>query len=199
MRRNSYIPHAPKPRPWDGLVGAVQEAVRDIRYAEGERGMAARGGIVLRYVAYLLAVIVVAFVIRALPSIGDLALNLVIASAALMYAAAAIGIIVYPDQRREIVAQVRFMTFGVMLFPALLLGALVGLINAHSVLPSAAPSDQALVGITRNAAPYLFWASVVVPPFIFIKTIVGMRKLHREQRDIEQSIAETQRFGDLYS
>jgi len=47
-------------------------------------------------------------------------------------------------------------------------------------------NDALMVNLMQNALPYLFWATVVVPPFIFAKTIFGLRKLHRERMDDEE-------------
>lgn len=193
-----HYDHEPRTRPWVSLRTAFSAAVADIRYAEGDRGIAARLGVLARYAAYLLGMVLFSFAIGALPSTGKLSSQLTLASVTLITASAPAGIVFYPDKRNELVSQARFWIFGVVLFPALVLGALLGVVHLNTPLSSAPHSDQVLVNLARGGIPYLFWATIVVPPFLFIKTIVGLRKLHRDSRDAEDVYSQTQRFNEFY-
>lgn len=166
----------------------VSETLAEVRRVEGERGMATRASVCLRYLSYLIGIYLTAFIVGALPAFGPLATRLLLVSCAVIVITAAFGTIAYPVERRNIVEQARTFLFAVVCFPSLVLGVLVSVVGrGSSGLGGAVTSNDALmVNLMQNALPYLFWATVVVPPFIFAKTIFGLRKLHRERMDDEE-------------
>lgn len=189
-----------------GRFGALRREINAtlaaVRTTEGERGVATRWAVVFRYLAYLGGIVAIAAVVGAMPALGTLASQLIIVSSVMIIVTAAVGTIAFPTERRALVDQMRFFVFGIVCFPSVVLGALLSVVNNANVasagISAAGSSDALIVGIGQSAIPYLFWATVVVPPFLFVKTVVGMRKLHRQRMDDEEAVRLWTRQDGLY-
>ena len=84
--------------------------------------------------------------------------------------------------------------FGVVCFPSLVWGVLLSLVTAAPVTASASDlltnqNDALIVSLAQTVLPYMLWAELVVPPIIFAKMVLGLRKLHRDTSDDEQTVA----------
>ncbi len=183
-------------------IDSIRATVANIRRVEGDRGIATRWTVVFRYVVYMLGIILTAAIVGAYPALGPLAARLLILSCVMIIVTAAIAAVLYPVERRNLIEQMKFFVFGVVCFPAIVLGALLSVVSRATLGGSgsavATPSDALIVSLAQNAMPYLFWATVLVPPFIFVKTVVGLRKLHRDRTDDEEMMRIVSRQDHLY-
>lgn len=184
------------------VIAATRQRIADttasVRRVEGERGMALRWAVGMRYLSYLVGVIITAGIVGAYPPLGRLATTLVVISCVIIIVTAAIGTIAYPTERRALVDQMRFFVFGVVCFPSIVIGALLTVVDhfaAGAASVATGTSDGLIISLSKTALPYAFWGTVVVPPFLFVKTIVGLRKLHRDRMDDEESVALWTRQG----
>lgn len=191
MNHDTYSPTRNLRRRIAEVRAHMAEIADAVRRTEGERGIALRWSVGFRYGVYLLGILATAAIVGAYPALGTIASSMVIISSVTIIVAAAIGTIVYPTERRSLVDQMRFFVFGTVCFPAVVLGALLTAVTSTGLAEGFATgtnSDSLIITITQNALPYLFWGTVVIPPFIFVKTVVGLHKLHRDRNDDEESV-----------
>lgn len=184
------------------LLDGVRGTVSAVMASEGERGLAARWAVLLRYGAYLGGIAVASLIVGAYPPLGALATRLLQISCAMIVLAASVASIVYPTERRNLVDQMRFFLFGVICFPAVVLGALMSVVSGSTAGSSSqslgASGDTVMVNLAHTTLPYLFWATVVVPPFIFVKMVVGLRKIHRDRTDDEEMMSRLSRQDQFF-
>jgi hypothetical protein len=162
-----------------------QRASRVMQF-EGLRGMSTRGAVYARYSAALATIVVVSAVIHALlaPTRWQSAGRWMLLSAALMILTAVAGTMVYTNQRNEIIEQVRHFVFGLALFPGLGFAVLMRASSDFFSGPTA--QGDAFASMLGNALPILYFITVLIPPLVFIKTIAGLRNLHRSNLDNEE-------------
>lgn len=181
---------------------SIRATLNEVRRIEGERGVAMRWSVLLRYLVYLAGVIIVSLIVGAMPALGPLATRLILMSNMLILVIAGVATVLYPVERRNLVDQSRFFIFGVVCFPSIVLGALLSLVSSASTNASGAAigtsSDTLLVSLAQNALPYLFWATVLIPPFIFVKMVVGLRKIHRDRTDDEDMMKLWSRQDNMF-
>lgn len=184
------------------VLARMGETAGEVLRVEGERGIANRWTVLLRYLSYLGGIYITSLIVGAYPALGPLATRLLQVSCAVIICAACAASIAYPTERRALVDQMRFWVFGVVCFPALVLGALMSVVTASIAGASShalsAAGDRVMVNLAATALPYAFWLTVVVPPFIFVKTVVGLRKIHRDRTDDEEMMSRLARQDQFF-
>ena len=163
-----------------------QQPANRIMQFEGLRGMSTRGAVYARYSAAFATVVVGSAAIHAMlsPTRWSTAGQWMLLSAALMVLTAAAGTMVYTNQRNEIVEQARHFIFGLALFPGL--GFAVLMRASADFFSGPATQGDAFASMLGNALPILYFITVLIPPLVFIKTIAGLRNLHRSNLDNEE-------------
>lgn len=173
------------------LTDTVGQVVgRTARYqAEGPRGSAVRASIYVRHVLYLLVVLAASGLTQgllgSLPQVNDGGMWMLLACT-LILATAAVGTMFYADHRSDILAQARHFLFGIVLFPGT--GVAVLLWATRGLAASMATSNT-LTSTLQYALPLIFFATVIIPPLLFVKVIAGLRNLHRSRYDDVQAIS----------
>jgi hypothetical protein len=153
---------------------------------EGLRGLSTQAAVYVRYSAAFAAILVGSAVIHALvaPTRWATAGQWMLLAAALMVLTAAAGTMVYTNQRNEIIEQARHFIFGLALFPGL--GFAVLMRASADFFAGPAAQGDAFASMLGNALPILYFITVLIPPLVFIKTIAGLRNLHRSNLDNEE-------------
>jgi hypothetical protein len=151
---------------------------------EGKRGYATRSSIYVRHLAYLLTVLVCCGLTQAFTAgVGraDGGGVFMLLACATIVVTGAVATLFYANLRREIVEKVRHYVFGLTLLPSTLVA---GFLSAAQNWFGADTFSTTL----SNALPVVFLASVLIPAFVFVKEIVGIRTLYRSRLDDEEAV-----------
>ena len=172
----------------NGLTTRAPHKVARIDQIEGPRGYSLRASVYLRHVAYLLIIACGSAVSHfCFSHVGKYMLGgkLMFALAALTFAAAAAGTVFYTNQRNEILEQARHYAFGMMVLPGT---ALALIMWGAQVLAGPSPDghEDQFLHILFIGLPMVYFATVVIPPVLFIKMLAQMRTLHRARLDDEE-------------
>jgi hypothetical protein len=169
---------------------------RRVGEIEGKRGKAIRLSVAVRYVVYLLTVLAVAAVANA--SFGGtawrLAGTLVLFSAAAMTVTAALGTMLVPHKRDDIVEDFRHFLFQVSLLPAAGIAVFQWVLRVYTDNPL---NQDNFLNLLNNTLPLLFAFTVFVPAIVFIKAVAGRRMLDRTQQD-DQELMQTWTRQDMF-
>lgn len=158
--------------------------------SEGPRGQATRASVYLRYCGYLMAIVAGCTVTGALLGAAgttEYGGSLLWFSCALMAVVAAGATMAFPNQRAEIIRQMRHYIFGLCLFPAVGIAFVIWALRGVITTPTAA--HDTLANLMNFAVPAIFVITVIVPPIVFIKAITGFHTLHRSTRDDGETLA----------
>jgi hypothetical protein len=201
MRKNDvWSDGAPTPRPAPGGTsgynaptpasgrkytdGVTQRVSRIVQF-EGLRGRSTRAAVVLRYIAYALLTLGCAAVtqistegIRNATGGGWFLLM----SCTLITATGAFATILYPNTRHEIIHRVRHYVFGIVAIP----GAILALFLKAA--QNWMGSGDTLAATLGAAGPIVFLATIVLPAFVFVKEMFGIRTLNRSRLDDEEAV-----------
>jgi hypothetical protein len=163
---------------------ATRAASRLMQF-EGLRGRSTRASLVLRYISYILVIVAGSALTQgATEGIkyaegGGIFMLLSITSISVV---GAVATLFYVNLRNEIIARVRHYIFGIILFPGSLL--------ALFLFATASWWGTDTISTTlATALPVIFLVTVVLPAFIFIKEIAGMRTIYRSTLDDEEAVA----------
>lgn len=175
-------PQTPQGRKYtDGVTHRVSRVVQ----FEGLRGRSTRAAVVLRYVAYVMLILGCAAVtqvstdgIRNASGGGWFLLM----SCTLITVTGAIATILYPNTRDEIIHRVRHYAFGIVALP----GAILALFLKAA--QSWMGSGDTLAATLGAAGPIVFLATIVLPAFVFVKEMFGIRTLNRSRLDDEEAV-----------
>lgn len=157
---------------------------------EGPRWFSTRAGIWTKYFIYLVLTILSSLVTGALldyagtTRYGGLLLLFAIT---VMFVTAAIATAVYPTQRADILQQTRHYVFGLCMFPAVALAALLAVLSGVITAPAAA--GDTLASLLGFALPAVFIITVVLPPIVFVKAVAGYHTLSRSTQDDSELVA----------
>ena len=174
-----------------GLTASAPHRAGRIYVNEGPRGLSTRAAVYLRHVAYL-------FVVFAASAITNWSFHrvnkyliggeMMFALAMLTLAAGAVGTLFYTNQRNEILSQSRHYTFGMMLLPGTVLSLIIA--GAQTLAgPAATASNDQFMSVILTGLPMVYFATVVIPPILFIKMLAGIRHLHRSKLDDQEMMA----------
>ena len=152
---------------------------------EGLRGRSTRASLVARYISYILTIIFGSGLTQAATQGvkyaegGGIFMLISCTSVSVVGAAATLF---YVNLRNEIIARVRHYIFGIIIFP----GTLLALFIYATASWWGADTFSTTVS---TALPVLFLVTVVLPAFIFVKEIAGMRSIYRSTLDDEEAVA----------
>ena len=167
------------------FVGKITGIITRLRPNEGPRGVSTRIGVMLRYFSYFTFIIIFSSITQYFTSgisnarNGGLFMFLACTS---IFVVGAIATLFYVNLRREIIERVRHYSFGIILLP----GSLI------SVFMKAANNWLGTDTFGRtlgSAMPVVFLATVILPVFIFIKEMAGIRTLYRTKLDDQEQVS----------
>lgn len=178
-------------------TGRVKRPAGRLMQFEGLRGLSTRASVQLRYAVYFLIIMATSGGIHAL--LGETRWHTaglwLLLSAALMVTTAAVGTMMYTNQRNEIIEQMRHFVFGLALFPGLGFAVLMRAANGFFGTPGA--QNDPFTFMLGGALPIMYFITVLIPPLVFIKTIAGLRNIHRSNLDNEEYMRLYTRQDDL--
>lgn len=181
------------PRPNDaGLLERLTGAARRarIRGTEGPRGAATRASIWTRHVGYVLAVLgcsALTHGMLARAGTTQLGGKFMLFAAALMAVTAAAGCAFYPTHRETVLDEFRHFMFGLCLFPATGIAAIIWAMRSMLDNPSA--NGDTMMQLLTFSVPVVFVCTLIIPPALFIKVVAGAQTLHRSTLDDEEMMA----------
>jgi hypothetical protein len=154
---------------------------------EGPRGYSTRVAVYLRHAAYLFVLVLCSALTHyAMDAAGPYSVDggqVMFLLSTFTLAVAAMATAAFANHRNEILEQARHYVFGMMVLPgtgiALILWLVKGLVTRQAN-PDAF-SQTIDVGLLM-----VFGAALVMPPVVFLKTISGIRTLHRSTRDDQE-------------
>lgn len=156
-----------------------------VKRVEGERGIAVRTSVFVRYAAYvgvlLLCIAITHATFRGTAwSMGG---TLMLVSAAIMCTSAALGTMFLPQKRAEIVEELRHFLFQISVIPGTAIALFIWVMNAY--VSSDGQGDN-FMGLLHNALPILYAFTVFFPALIYVKAVAGRRVLDRTQQDDQE-------------
>lgn len=181
--RSGYVnnPSAQSDRFTDRITSKVSRVVQ----FEGLRGRSTRAAVVLRYVAYVMLIAACA----SLTQYGTEGMRnaagggwFLLLSCTMIAATGAFATLMYPNMRDEIVHRVRHYAFGIVAVPGTMLALFLR--AASSWLGS----GDTLAATLGAAGPVVFLATIVLPAFVFVKEMFGIRTLNRSRLDDEEAV-----------
>lgn len=175
--------HQPHRGVTDRAAASVSRVSRILAF-EGRRGQATRATIFVRHAAYFLTVVLCSALTQTFTAgIGRAeggGVFMLLACAAIVVVGAA-STLFYANLRREIVEKVRHYVFGLTLLPGTLIAAFLRAAQHWF-------GEDAFSTTMSTALPVVFLATVLLPAFVFVKEIVGIRTLHRSRLDDEEAV-----------
>lgn len=182
------IPHQSAP----GVVARATKAVSRIRSFEGPRGYSTRVSVALRHFCYLLTIVTCsglthwAFQPNQTWRMGG---KIMLFSCSFMLVTAAVGSLLYADQRHQVIEQCRHFVFGIVCLPGAALALFMRLVSSAIDKPSA-EGDMFVQVLTGNGMPLMFIAIVIIPAFVYAKYVFGgIRSTNRAALSDEESMA----------
>lgn len=152
---------------------------------EGPRGTSIRWSVWLRYAGYFLAIVFCCALTQACfnqvagaQSGGEWMLL----SVGFQLAVAAVGSWAFANRRPEINQQVRSHIFGYTVLPGT--GVAIFMWSARHL--SSNNGTDVFVNSLNSALPWIYFLPIILPAIIFLKSVAGMRVIHREQMDDEE-------------
>lgn len=186
-----------------GVSGAIAEktaswrgTLRRARHSEGSRGVALRYSVGMRYVGYLVVIIICSAIANAAYSgtAWRMAGTLMLFTACAMSVTAALGAMFIPQKRSEIVEDFRHFLFQVAILPATGIAVFQWVMHAYTANPQ---NQDNFLGLLSNSLPLLFAFTCFVPAIVFVKAVAGRRLLDRSQQD-DQELLQTWTRQDRY-
>jgi len=167
------------------ITDRATRAASRLTQFEGLRGRSTRASLVARYIAYVFTIIFGSGLTQAATqgvkyAEGGGVFMLISCTAVSVVGAAAT--LFYVNLRNEIIARVRHYIFGIILFPGTLLALFI-------YATASWWGTDTFSTTVSTALPVLFLVTVVLPAFIFVKEIAGMRTIYRSTLDDEEAVA----------
>jgi hypothetical protein len=159
-----------------------------IRHVEGPRGVAVRWSVLLRYVGYLVLIVVCSAAIGRSFTGTSWASGgtIVLFGSTAILVTAAVATMFMPDRRTEILEEMRRYLFQVLLFPSTGIAVAYWFLREFTDDPGA---DNAFLRLLDTYLPILFLLPAVMSVIVFIKAIAGLRMLNRTTADSEEMVA----------
>ena len=167
------------------ITDRATKAASRLSQFEGLRGRSTRASLVARYLSYILTIIFGSGLTQAATQGVKYAEDgglFMLVSCTSVSVVGAVATLFYVNLRNEIIARVRHYIFGIIIFPGTLLALFI------YATASWWGSDTFSTTIS-TALPVLFLVTVVLPAFIFVKEIAGMRTIYRSTLDDEEAVA----------
>lgn len=159
-------------------------------HSEGPRANSTRFTVYLKYLGFFMVTVLAAVITNGLlVTAGTTSYGgaLMWFSACVMYVTAALGTVLFPQNRTEIIAQMRHYVFGLSLFPGVAIASIIWALQDVMSTPTA--GNDVLATLINFAVPAVFITTVVLPPIIFIKAVAGYYSLRRSTGSDEDMIA----------
>lgn len=169
----------------DRITDRATRAASRLTQFEGLRGRSTRASLLFRYIAYVLTVIMGAGISQAATNGVKYAEGggiFMLISCTSVSVVGAVATLFYVNLRNEIIARVRHYMFGIILFPGTLLALFI-------YATASWWGTDTFSTTVSTALPVLFLVTVVLPAFIFVKEIAGMRTIYRSTLDDEEAVA----------
>lgn len=171
----------------DRVTAKVNNRVTRITNFEGSRGHSARTALIMKWTAYFLIVLGASGITEALTANVTYASHgglFMLISATLVAFVGAVSTVFYVNLRNELIEKVRHYIFGLMVIPGLIMALFVRLVAEWEW------ANTGSIGSTlQMALPMVFLATVVLPAFIFVKELLGMRTIYRSKLDDQEAVA----------
>lgn len=185
MMQNPHLSSsAPAPES-DRITDRATRAASRLMQFEGLRGRSTRASLAFRYIAYILTILTGAAVTQAATNGVKYAEGggvFMLISCTSVSVVGAVATLFYVNLRNEIIARVRHYIFGIITFPGTLLALFI-------YATASWWGTDTFSTTVSTALPVLFLVTVVLPAFIFIKEIAGMRTIYRSTLDDEEAVA----------
>jgi hypothetical protein len=168
----------------DSITERATRAVSRLQQFEGLRGRSTRAALALRYVASLLSVVVFSALTQGATDGIKYAEGggvFMLLSCTTISVVGAIATLFYVNLRNEILARVRHYLFGIVLFPGTLLALFLHVTKSWW-------GQDSISSTLSMALPVVFLLTVVLPAFIFVKEIAGMRAIYRSTLDDQEAV-----------
>jgi hypothetical protein len=164
--------------------------------SQGPRSLSTRTAVIGKFVGYFFAAVLAAALTNALlvaagtTSYGG---TLMWFSTTVMFVTAAIGTVMFPQNRMEILSQMRHYVFGLSLFPGTAIAVVIWALQ--DVITSPTASSDTLASLINFAVPAVFVTTVILPPIVFVKAVAGYYSLHRSTMSDEETLSIYTRQG----
>lgn len=174
---------------------AVNSKMARMSNFEGARGQSARATLVIKWLSYFMLVLAGCGVTEYLTSGVTYAAHggvFMLVAVTVVAVVGAGSTLFYVNLRTELVEKVRHYVFGIMVVPGLVVAVVVRLFQEWEWV------NTGSVGSTLQIAlPMVFLATVVIPMFIFVKEILGIRTIYRSKLDDQEAVALWTRMDGL--
>lgn len=163
----------------------VSSKVSKVVQFEGLRGRSTRLSVIFRYFSYFLFALTCAIVTQGATSGMNNASGggmFMLLSVTMITFSGAVSTMLYPNMRVEIVHRVRHYVFGIVSIPGT---ALALFLKAGE---SWLGSGDTLAATLGAAGPIVFLATIVLPAFVFVKEMFGIKTLNRSKLDDEEAV-----------
>jgi hypothetical protein len=169
-------------------VRSWRQTAARVRAVEGERGMAVRWSVGLRYLAYVGLIITCVAVTNATfrGTAWSMGGTLMLFSAAVMCVTAALGSMFMPQKRVEIAEELKHFLFQISVLPGTGIAVFIWVMNGYMSNPQ---NQDNFLGLLHNSLPILYAFTVFFPAIVFIKAVAGRRTLDRTQQDDSELMA----------
>lgn len=158
-----------------------------IRYAEGERGIAERKALALRWVtkAAILILSLVAIEWSFSGTRWESATTLMAAGITTITVTATVGTIVMANQRKTILDQFNHFLFSLCVIPGAVIAVFSRMLRGWSQNPA---NSDSFTELLSGSLPYVYAFGVFMTAVIFVKTVAGMRTITRASLDDQEAI-----------
>lgn len=171
-----------------GKAGKVTKRASRIMQFEGPRGYSTRGAVYLRYVAFLLEILLLSAFTQALtngiPRANGAGMWMLFACT-IMLISGALATMRHPNERNKIIKEARHYILGMAVRPGVAVAALIwgtkGLFEDIT--------EDAFAGLVTNALPIVYFCTIFIPAIVFVKFVFGVGQLNRSMEDNQEMVA----------
>lgn len=155
-----------------------------IKYSEGIRGYSTRSALFLRYLSYFFTILISSSITQALTNNIQYAEGggfYMLLSCSTIAFTGSIATLFYTNLRNEIISKVKHYIFGIIILPGVLLAGFLNITKNFW-------GGDTLSSTLSLAIPVIFLVTVVLPAFIFVKEMSGLRSLHKSTLDDQEAV-----------
>jgi hypothetical protein len=181
----THLPAADPSSNPERITDRATRAVSRLQQFEGLRGRSTRAALALRYVAYLFTIVVLSALTQGATDDIKYAEGggvFMLLSCTTISVVGSVATLFYVNLRNEIIARVRHYIFGIILFPGTLLALFLYVTKSWW-------GQDTFSSTLSMALPVVFLVTVVLPAFIFVKEIAGMRAIYRSTLDDQEAVS----------
>lgn len=168
-------------------ASSINERVGRVMQFEGPRGKATRAAVWLRYVAFLLEIVILSAVTHALtegiPRAGG-AGKWMLFACAIVLTCGALATMRHPNERNKIVKEARHYILGIMVRPGTAIAVFIW--GSKGFFDNV--EDDAFAGVLTNALPIVYFCTVFIPALVFIKMVFGLGQMNRSMEDNQKMV-----------